>query len=92
MEEVLFFSSNKNKIKEVDNFFKNSKINILNLNNFPKIIIPKEIGSSFRQNAEIKSQYGLVNLNVPCFADDSGICINALNNFPGIKSNASLVG
>ena len=24
---------------------------------------------------------------MPCFADDSGICIDALNNLPGIKSN-----
>ena len=27
---------------------------------------------------------------MPCFADDSGFCINALNNFPGVKSKRYL--
>ena len=86
MKKIIFFSHNKNKIEEVLKLFHRSSFNILSLNNFPNIKEPKEIGSSFEENARIKSSYGFNNFNVPCFADDSGICISALKNLPGIKS------
>ena len=47
---------------------------------------PKENGSSFAENAKIKSFFGFNNFNIPCFSDDSGICIEALNWGPGIFS------
>ena len=48
--------------------------------------MPKEKGKEFVVNAKIKSLYGFKQFNIPCFADDSGICISALNNKPGIHS------
>ena len=86
MKEILFFSNNKNKIIEISNFFKNSSIKILSLNDFKKIYSPKETGSTFEENAKIKSLYGYKNFKIICFADDSGICINALKGKPGINS------
>ena len=86
MKEILFFSNNKNKIIEISNFFKNSSIKILSLNDFEKIYSPKENGSTFEENAKIKSLYGYKNFKIICFADDSGICINALKGKPGINS------
>ena len=47
---------------------------------------PNEIGNSFAQNAKIKSAFGNKKVKIPCFADDSGICIEALNWKPGIYS------
>ena len=91
MKEVIFFSNNKNKIIKFNNFFSNSNIKILNLNNFKKIKSPEENGLTFEDNAHIKSLYGYKKFNKICFADDSGICIEALNNRPGVKSKKFLI-
>ena len=90
MKKIIFFSHNDNKIKEVKKLFKETGIYILTLYDFPNISEPKETGSTFEENAEIKSSYGYKKLQLPCFADDSGICINALDGFPGIKSKRFL--
>ena len=83
---LLFFSHNKKKLLEVNAIFKHKKIKVNTLSNYKKIEEPKEIGMSFAENAKIKSYFGLKKFNSPCFADDSGICIEALNNQPGVKS------
>ena len=86
MDKLLFFSNNKNKLKEVKNIFQNSSIKIFSQADFKINYEPKEFGSSFAENAKIKSAYGYKILGLPCFADDSGICIEALNWSPGIFS------
>ncbi len=86
MKKIFFFSENLNKINEIEILFKKNKIEILNLKNFYNINIPEETGKTFEENAKIKSCYGFKNSNHPCFADDSGLCINGLDGFPGIKS------
>ncbi len=91
MNEILFFSNNKNKIIEVTNLFNNSPIRVLSLNDFDKINSPNETGNSFRKNSKIKSLYGYKKIGKICFADDSGICINALNGKPGINSKKFLL-
>ena len=86
MKKIIFYSHNKNKIKEINKIFKQSGIEILSLNNFPNIKEVEECGSSFEENARIKSSYGFKNFKLPCFADDSGLCIKAFGNLPGIRS------
>ena len=86
MNELIFFSNNKYKVREVKKIFIGKKIKILTLKDFPKISEPDENGKSFRENAIIKSEFGYKQFGLPCFADDSGICINALNNQPGVHS------
>ena len=86
MSKLIFFSYNQNKIKEIKKILENNKIKILTLNDFPKINEPKEIGNTFCKNAIIKSTFGFSKFGLPCFADDSGICISAINNQPGVRS------
>ena len=86
MKKILFFSNNKNKIIEANYLFKNSKISVLNLNNFKQTFEPYEKSKGFAENAKIKSYYGYSKFGIPCFADDSGICIKALNDKPGVTS------
>jgi len=86
LKELLFFSHNQKKIIEINQLFKSSKIIIRNLNSFRKIKEPKETGKTFFENAKIKSKYGLEKFSIPCFADDSGFCVEALNGKPGIMS------
>jgi len=87
VKELIFFSKNKNKYLEIFKLFRDIPIKILSLNKFDKKIkSPNEIGITFKENAKIKSNFGLQTFKKPCFADDSGICIEAMNNNPGINS------
>ncbi|MDC0191875.1 RdgB/HAM1 family non-canonical purine NTP pyrophosphatase [Alphaproteobacteria bacterium] len=86
MKEIIFFSNNKNKIQEISNLFIKFNYKLLSLNNFKNVVSPKENGKTFKENAKIKSIYGYKKFNKLCFADDSGICIDALNDKPGINS------
>ncbi len=90
MKNLLFFSNNNKKILEVKKIFNCRDIKIHNLSRFVKIKEPNENGLSFAENAKIKSSFGLKNFNIPCFADDSGLCVEALKNKPGIKSKRFL--
>ena len=86
MKDILFFSHNQKKIVEVKQIFKENKIKVYDLNSFEKINEPRETGATFSSNAKIKSKYGQKLFNMPCFADDSGFCVEALKNNPGVKS------
>ena len=90
MKDILFFSHNQKKIIEIKQIFKSNKIKIHNLNSFKKTKEPKETGATFSSNAKIKSKYGQKIFKIPCFADDSGFCVEALNNNPGVKSKRFL--
>ncbi len=90
MKELLFFSSNNGKIIEVDRLFRKQNIKLSSLKNFPNLISPNETGKTFIENAKIKSEYGFKKTGIPCFADDSGICIEALNYKPSINSKRFL--
>ena len=90
MSKLIFFSFNQNKIQEVKKILNYNKLKLLTLNDFPIVNEPKEVGSSFSENAIIKSTFGFKKFGLPCFADDSGICISAINNKPGIKSKRFL--
>tara|TARA_Y100001970_G_scaffold294348_1_gene451184 strand:- start:7938 stop:8534 length:597 start_codon:yes stop_codon:yes gene_type:complete len=90
VQKILFFSSNKNKIKEIKNKLKNYNIKIITIKKNKEVSFPTESGLSFNENASIKSNFGFKIYKIPCFADDSGICISALKNMPGIASKKFL--
>ena len=90
MKDILFFSHNQKKIIEVKQIFKDTKIKVYDLNAFEKTKEPRETGNTFSSNAKIKSKYGQKLYNMPCFADDSGFCVEALKNNPGVKSKRFL--
>ncbi|KXO91597.1 Non-canonical purine NTP pyrophosphatase (plasmid) [Tsukamurella tyrosinosolvens] len=45
-----------------------------------------EDAPSFEGNALIKARQGFERTGLPCLADDSGICVDALNGMPGVLS------
>lgn len=47
---------------------------------------PDETGTTFIDNARIKAVAGCEATNLPTLADDSGLCVNALNGDPGVYS------
>ncbi len=47
---------------------------------------PEETGADFAENALIKARAAAQAANLPAFADDSGLCVEALGGAPGIFS------
>lgn len=46
----------------------------------------EENGSTFFENARIKAESGCKESGLPCIADDSGLCVDALDGEPGVFS------
>lgn len=47
---------------------------------------PEETGTTFLENAKLKAVAGAKHCGLPCLADDSGLCVDALGGNPGIYS------
>lgn len=84
--EIVLASSNKGKIKEFRELLKPYDITVLSLADigFTQEIV--ENGDSFLANALIKAQTVYDYIHKPVVADDSGLCVSALNGAPGIYS------
>ena len=89
-KKILFFSNNFYKVKEIKNLFKRHSIDIISLKELSVEKEPLESGMNFIENAKIKSEFGNNITGLPCFADDSGICIESLNWKPGVLSKRFL--
>lgn len=83
--ELVFASSNQNKVKEIQKIIGN-KFKILSLNDINCTEEIEETGKTFRENALIKALYVFGKYKQNCFADDSGLEVEALNNEPGVYS------
>ncbi len=88
--KLLFGSNNKHKAQEIKqiidkNFQNYFKISIPSdiLDNVPDI---EETGANLKDNALIKASAFYELTNIPCFADDTGLEIDALNGEPGVYS------
>lgn len=46
----------------------------------------EETGTTFRENAYIKAKSACDETGLPCIADDSGLCVDALGGEPGVYS------
>jgi len=86
-KQLFIFSSNRGKIKEIIKFFPKKDFKFYTIKDFKKLKSPREEGKSFKNNAVIKSKFGFSLSKIPCVADDSGICVDALLGAPGINSN-----
>ena len=84
MKKILVGTHNKGKFREISYLIskKFKKISPSDL----KIISPKETGKTFSSNSKLKVRYFSKFVNYPVISDDSGLCIKALSNKPGIHS------
>lgn len=80
---VVFCSRNDGKIKEMAELLKPLNVDVLSAADadIPEV---EETGNSFEENALIKAKSGAQASGLPTLADDSGLCIHALNNEPGV--------
>jgi len=84
IREVLIGSHNKGKIKEIS-YLLNKRIRKVTPFQF-NIKSPKETGKSFKSNSELKAKYFFKKSKIFTISDDSGLCVDCLDNKPGIYS------
>ena len=61
-------------------------IELIGVDQFPDLVDVDETGSSFEENSLLKARYTCQATGLPAIADDSGLCVDALNGDPGIFS------
>ena len=87
MKQLLFATENRGKINEVFPFVTIPGISIISPFDLQKKIDVEENGSKFEENARIKAHAYFKAFNLPTFADDSGLIIDALDGRPGVHSS-----
>ena len=85
MVKLLFATRNTHKINEIRRML-SSGFDILGLDDINcKEELP-ETRETIEGNAEQKAEYVYENFDLSCFADDTGLEVNALNGAPGVYS------
>ena len=85
-KKLIIATHNKNKKLELVNLLSDLKINILGLDQFPKIGKIDEIGTTLHENAFIKAHEVHKITGLPTLADDTGLEVDLLNGAPGVYS------
>lgn len=82
--QFVLASHNKKKLAEMATILGGLGIEVLSLpENAPE---PEETGATFEENALIKAKSAADFTGLPAIADDSGLCVDALDGAPGIYS------
>ena len=82
--KLVFATNNKNKLKEVQAMLTNFEIvSLADINCFDDI---PETADTLEGNAILKADYITQKYGLNCFADDTGLEVEALNNAPGVYS------
>lgn len=85
MKKLVFATNNQHKTEEI-RLALAGEYEVLNLNDIGCNVDIPETANTFEGNASLKSKYVVANFNLDCFADDSGLEVEALNNEPGVFS------
>ena len=87
--KVIYGTTNKNKIAEMQSYFKDYDMELISLKDigFDDDII--EDGDTFLENSLIKAKAikdfcNKNNITYPILTDDAGLCVKALDNRPGV--------
>jgi len=87
---VVLASRNAHKIEEMARILDEAglHVEVVGIDAFPDGSVPDvpETEASFEGNALLKARAVCAATGVPAVADDSGLCVNALNGMPGILS------
>ncbi len=83
--QLVFASNNKNKIKEIQQILPES-ITILSLEDIGCNEEIPETSNTIEGNAILKANYVTQKYGYDCFADDTGLEVEALNGEPGVYS------
>ena len=83
--QICFATNNKHKLHEVANAVQ-GKIRIISLSELSVTDDLPETQNTFHGNALQKARFVYDHYQIPCFADDSGLEVEALDGEPGVFS------
>jgi XTP/dITP diphosphohydrolase len=81
--KIVFATGNPHKLQEINEISRDSGIEFILP---PADFNPDETGTTFEENSYIKAKEAALLSNCIALADDSGLCVEALNGEPGIHS------
>lgn len=85
MTKIVFATNNRHKLDEIRQITA-GKLEILSLSDINCYDEIAETGETLEENALIKAQYVKDKFGFDCFADDSGLEVEALDGAPGVIS------
>lgn len=87
--QLLLATNNTKKLTELRRILAEQclDIQVLGLTDVAAYPDPVETEWTFEGNALIKARAGVRNTGLPTLADDSGLCVDALNQMPGVRSS-----
>lgn len=85
MKTLVFASNNAHKLEEIHAILGN-KFDVKSLKDIGCNVDIPETGTTFRENALQKARYVKEHFGFDCFADDSGLQVEALGGEPGVYS------
>lgn len=87
--KLVLATRNQGKIEEFRRILEElapGQIDLIGVDQFPYLVDVDETGSTFEENSLLKARYTSEATGLPAIADDSGLCVDALNGDPGIYS------
>lgn len=84
--KVFLATGNKKKIKEIEKILSGTDIEVVSINDGIKIPEVVEDGETFEENSRKKALEIAKYTDMITIADDSGLCVEALNEAPGVYS------
>ncbi|MBQ7095298.1 MAG: RdgB/HAM1 family non-canonical purine NTP pyrophosphatase [Clostridia bacterium] len=85
-KKFVIATNNPHKVVEFKKILEPLGINCISLKEAGIVCDAEENGITFAENAKIKAQAVFDLCGLPSVADDSGICVDALNGAPGVFS------
>ena len=85
MMKIVFATNNAHKLSEIRSIL-GDNIEVLSLKDIGCDVDIPETGTTLEENALQKAEYVYDHYHIDCFADDTGLEVDALNGEPGIYS------
>ena len=79
-------SQNQHKLKEMQDILSAQGVEVVLESDIGLHVEVEETGSTFAENALLKAKAVMEASGLPAIADDSGVCVDALNGAPGVYS------
>lgn len=86
--QLVIATRNQAKLAELARILAASRVDvdIVDLRGFSEMPEIAETGATFKENAALKARAVVAHTGLPAVADDSGLCVDALNGMPGVLS------
>ena len=84
-KKLVFATNNAHKLDEISSIL-GEKVELLSLKDIHCHVDIPETADTLEGNAMLKAEYIYKNYGLDCFADDTGLEVEALNGAPGVNS------